>query len=72
MRARRAKLGEHEVEDLAADIVEVDVDAVRTVRAQAFAYVLGLVVDGGVESEFVDKVVGIWPGRRRGRLHGSP
>ncbi len=55
-RACRAQIGEHGVEDIAADIVEIHVDAVWTVRPQALARVSCLVVDRGVEAEFLDEV----------------
>src|SRR5208283_45255 len=47
---------EHEVEDIAADIVEIHVHAVWTVRPQALARVSCLVVDRCIETEFVDEV----------------
>ena len=45
---------QHGVEDLAADVVEVDVDAFRAVRLQAVLDRAGLVVDAGVEAELLD------------------
>src|ERR1051325_545765 len=47
-------LGQADVQDLAADVVEIDIDAVGRELAQAFGHVLALVVDAGVEAEFVD------------------
>src|SRR5688572_28890394 len=44
---------QHLVEDLAADVLEIDVDALRAMPLQAFAHVLGLVVDGRVEAQFL-------------------
>ena len=53
-RARRARacarLRERRVEDVASDVVEVDVDALGAQLAQARVDVLALVVDGGVEA----------------------
>src|SRR4029079_16245128 len=48
------ELGEHLVEDLAADVVEIDIDAVRTVLLEAVAHAAGLVVDAGVETQLLD------------------
>ena len=45
---------ERRVEDVAADVVEVDVDTLRRVRAQRRLDVVGLVVDRRVEAEVVD------------------
>jgi hypothetical protein len=47
---------ERGVEDLPADVVEVDVDALRAVLAQRAAVVLRLVVDRRVEAEVLDDV----------------
>src|SRR5262245_37666072 len=47
-------LGQADVQDLAADVVEIDVDTVGREFAQAFGHVLALVVDAGVEAELVD------------------
>src|SRR5262245_39417632 len=44
---------QHGVEGFSADVVEVDVYAVRTGPLQGFADVLGLVIDRGVEAQFV-------------------
>ena len=52
-------LGKNDVENVAADIVEIDVDPVGTMRAQALANVLGLVVDRRIEPEFVDEVAAL-------------
>ena len=41
------------VEDFSADVVEVNVYAVRTGSLQSLADVLGLVIDRGVESKFI-------------------
>src|SRR5215468_3385706 len=41
------------VEDFSADVVEVDVYAIRTGSLQSLADVFGLVIDRGVETEFV-------------------
>jgi len=43
---------QHLVQDRAAHVVEVDVDAIGTQRGEAPAYVFGLVVDGRVEAGF--------------------
>src|SRR5205085_903620 len=45
---------EHRVEDLPADIVEVDVNALRAVLSQGGRDVLTLVVDRRVEAEVLD------------------
>ena len=45
------------IEDLAADVVEIDVDALRAVLREAGLHVFRLVVDGGVEAELVDDVL---------------
>ena len=55
-RALRARRAERGVEDLAADVVEVDVDPLRAVLAQARGDVLRLVVDRRVEAELLDDV----------------
>jgi hypothetical protein len=44
---------QRQVEDLAADVVEVDVHALRTAARQRFADVLIFVVDSGVEVRFL-------------------
>ena len=55
------ELREHRVEDVAADVVEIDVDALGAMLAQRLLDVLALVVDGGVEAELVDEVAGTSP-----------
>jgi hypothetical protein len=47
--------GEAFVEDLAADVVEEDVDAVRRLLTQLSAQIGALVVDRAVEAELLDK-----------------
>ena len=59
------------LEMVAADVVEVDVDAVRAVLAQRLAQVLGLVVERRVEAELVDQV-GDLLGRARAAHHARP
>ena len=49
-----ADLAQDRVEDLATDVVEVDVDPLGGKFAQPPAHVLGAVVDAGVEPEIVD------------------
>ena len=56
-RARRAEEEQQRVEDLAADVVEVDVDALRAVLREGGLHVLGLVIDGGIEAQVLDDVV---------------
>ena len=53
IRAWQVDLPEHGVEDLAADVVEEDVDPVGTRLAQPRRDVLRLVVDPCVEAELV-------------------
>ena len=48
-RALRARCSERGVEDLPADVVEVDVHAVRALLGDRRGDILGLVVDGRVE-----------------------
>src|SRR3546814_15814626 len=52
----RAQAAERGVEDLAADIVEINVDAAGAVLVQRLADVLILVVDGGVGAQLVAHV----------------
>src|SRR5438270_570833 len=51
--ARQA--AEHLIERFAADVVEVDVDAVRSMSAQIRAQLAALIVDRGVEPELLDQ-----------------
>jgi hypothetical protein len=44
------------IEDLAADVVEVDVDAVRAVRAQRLAHIVGSIIDRRVEAQLADDI----------------
>ena len=53
------ELAQRDIEDLAADVVEVDIDALRAMLAQRRAHVLVLVVDGRVEAEFVHQVAAL-------------
>src|SRR6202000_1178808 len=46
---------QHGVEDIAADIVEIHVDTLRTLAFQTGLNVFFLVVDGAVEAQFVDQ-----------------
>ena len=64
--------GEDGVEDLAADIVEVDVDPVRAVLAQRRADILVLVVDRGVEAELLDDEPALLRPHLRCPRPGSP
>ena len=49
----------HGVEDLAADVLEVDVDALRRRGLEVGCKIAGLVVDAGVEAEFVRHVAAL-------------
>src|SRR5205085_2851854 len=51
--------GQGGVEYLAADVVEVHVDPLRTPIAKRRGDVLGLVVDGGVEAQVLDYVAAL-------------
>src|SRR5262249_32614961 len=53
------QLREGNVEYVAADIVEIHVDAGGAVRAQGLAHVLALVVDRRIEPEFIDDVAAL-------------
>ena len=64
MRAPIARLREHRVEDLAAHVVEVDVDAVGAQLHEAGGDVLGPVVDARVEAELVDDPAALVVGAR--------
>ena len=44
---------QHRIQNLPADILEVNIDAVRTVRFQTFSQLGLAMVDAGIESEFV-------------------
>ena len=59
IRAPRADLQEHRIEDLAADVIEVDIDPLGTMLPQRLLDVFGLVVDGGVEAQIVDDVLAL-------------
>ena len=51
---------EHRIEDVAADIIEINVDPLGTMLLEAPCFdVLGLVVDRGVEAELVDDVLAL-------------
>jgi hypothetical protein len=51
--------GEHGVEDLAADVVEVDVHALGAMFSSGPRGVAGLVVDAGVEAQLLDHPVAL-------------
>ena len=59
-------------ENVAADIVEIDVDALRRRGPQRLEGRAVLVVDRGVEAEFGGQPVRTCPCRRRCRRRGSP
>ena len=63
---------QHRLEDLAAGILEIDVDAVRAFALQRGADVFLLVVDAGVEAEILDQVAALLVACRRCRRRGSP
>ncbi|MNM51399.1 hypothetical protein D3C81_624570 [compost metagenome] len=48
---------EHGIKNVAADIVEVDVDTFRAFTLEAFEDILGLVVNDAVEAQFVFQVL---------------
>src|SRR5579859_5553874 len=49
--AEKIHAREREIQDLAADVVEVDVDAFRARILELLAQTAGLVVDAGIEAE---------------------
>ena len=53
------EIGQRRVENVAADIVEMDVDPFRTSLSERLAHVLGLVVNRGVEAEFGDEIAAL-------------
>src|SRR4029079_8962722 len=55
----RIHLLQHRVEDLAADVLEIAVDALRRSRPQIAAQPAALVVDAGVEAQLVHDVVAL-------------
>ena len=65
-------LQQDRVEDVAADVFEVDVDAVGAGSLEAGCEIAGLVVDAGIEAEFVGDVARTSPDRLRCRPRGSP
>src|SRR5581483_4848922 len=58
--AEYVHLRQHGVEHLAADVLEVDVDALRTGLAKLPGEVAGLVVDAGVEPQLVGDVAALF------------
>src|SRR5207245_975910 len=50
-------LAEQRVEHLAADVLEVDIDAGGTRASQVLVQVPALVVDAGIEAEFIGDVI---------------
>jgi hypothetical protein len=58
--ARAAReLRERSVKDVADDVVEINVNAIRAMLPQRFVDILRLVVDGGVETELFHNVVAL-------------
>ena len=60
------QIGQRRIENVAADIVEKDVDPIRAMLSQRLADVLRLVVDGRVEAEFGDEIAAFF------RASGDP
>jgi hypothetical protein len=67
------EIGQRRVENVAADIVEIDVDPFSALQSERLADVFGLVVYRGVEAEFGDEIAAllgaagdpddaVWPG----------
>ena len=59
-------------QNIAADIVEIDIDAFRRRGLQGLEHRAVLVVDRGIEAEFAGQPLRICPCRRRCRRHDSP
>ena len=71
--AEEVDVAQHGVGDLAADIVEIDVEAVGAGGAQRRVEILlGLVVDAGIEAQLVLHEGAFLQPRRRCRRRGSP
>src|SRR5258708_17687034 len=51
--------GERGVQDVAADVVEIDVDPLRATLPQGGLHVLGLVIDRGVEAQLLHEVAAL-------------
>ena len=70
----RERIEEREdgIEDSAADVFEVDVDAFRAGGLECRGEITAAVIDAGVETKLFDDIVGTSFHRQQFRRHGSP